>query len=88
MYDFLNTLTAVVEGLQQLAASIDQILDNQVCCEPLTIKGFCQRYPEISENTLRHWIRTNQSGFDKVYKKVGKSIYIDNAAFVDWFKGL
>lgn len=51
----------------------------------LTIKQLIRKYPWLTEGTVRWYItKKNENGFDKVLKKVGKKILIDEEKFLLW----
>jgi hypothetical protein len=78
--------------IERLTSNIDVLIGLlrantlPIAIKPLTIKGFCARYPEISENTVRYWIASDQNGFSSVYTKIGRNIYIDDQLFTNWFR--
>lgn len=53
----------------------------------LTVKQIPERYPAFSENSIR-WAIFNKeiNGFNKVIRKVGRRVLIDEEAFVQWIE--
>lgn len=84
----LLDLPKLALDLYRLANSTEKLAAKESPIQPVTIESFCEMYPDISENRVRNWIRSNPSGFSRVHKKIGKLIYIDNAKFIEWFKEL
>jgi len=53
----------------------------------LTVKQVPGRFPAFTESSIR-WVifNGNQNGFDKVTRRIGRKILIDEAAFVEWIE--
>ena len=55
--------------------------------EYLTVAQTAQKYP-FSESSIRaHIQNADTNGFDKVVKRIGRKVLIDNDAFVKWIEG-
>jgi len=51
----------------------------------IPVKQFAKTHPWPSESGLRHLIfNCNDNGFDRVLKRVGRRILIDEEAFYKW----
>jgi len=51
----------------------------------LTVKQTVIRYPAFNERGLR-WVIFNKerNGFDRVIRRIGRKVLIDEAAFIKW----
>jgi hypothetical protein len=54
----------------------------------LTCKQVCERYPWPPKGGLRHLIfNADRNGFDKVIRRVGKRVLIDEDEFIRYIEG-
>lgn len=54
----------------------------------LRVKDIPDKYPAFSQSSIR-WVIFNAgtNGFDKVIRKVGRRVLIDEESFVAWIEG-
>ncbi len=55
----------------------------------LTVRQFAEKHRAFSEASLRFSIQnSNKNGFDKVIRRLGRKILIDECAFFKWVDAL
>ncbi len=54
----------------------------------LSVRSFCQKYPEFRPGGVRHLLFTLPDGFEICVRRVGRRVLLDEKLFIVWIEKL